>query len=77
MSCQGATTWYEFARKIVDLIGAKIRVTPVPNDFFPKNFRRPENTYLINQGLAHAGLDFMPSWEESLRHYLTARGVLA
>jgi dTDP-4-dehydrorhamnose reductase len=76
MSCQGATTWYEFACKIVEMIGARVRVTPVANDFFPKNFRRPDNTYLINQHLAKIGLDFMPTWEDSLRQYLTARGVL-
>ena len=77
MSCQGATTWYQFACKIMELIGAKVRVTPVANDFFPRNFRRPENSYLINQHLQEVGLDFMPSWEESLRHYLKAKGVLS
>jgi dTDP-4-dehydrorhamnose reductase len=77
MSCQGATTWFEFACKIVEIIGAKVKVTPVPNDFFPRNFKRPENTYLINQHLANVGLDLMPSWEDSVRQYLTAKGVVS
>jgi len=75
MSCQGATTWYELARRIVELIGAKVRVTPVGNDYFPKSFRRPENTYLINQHLGEVGLDLMPTWEESLRQYLALKGI--
>lgn len=77
MSCQGATTWYEFACRIVQLIGSNVKVTPVPNDFFPKSFRRPENTYLINKRLGEIGLDIMPSWDESLRQYLDTKGVLA
>jgi dTDP-4-dehydrorhamnose reductase len=75
MSCQGATTWYEFARKIVEIVGAKVKVTPVANDFFPKNFRRPENTYLINKRLGEVGLDIMPSWEDSVRQYLLLKGI--
>ncbi len=73
MSCQGATTWYEFACKIVEIIGARLKVTPVANDFFPKSFRRPENTYLVNQRLAAVGLDIMPSWEDSVRQYLNLK----
>ena len=75
MSCQGETTWYEFARTILERIGSTTRVTQVPNDFYPTTFRRPENTYLINAALQARGLDHMPQWEEALAEYLEAKGV--
>ena len=77
MSCQGETTWYEFARSILQRVGSNTRVVPVPNDFYPTTFRRPDNTYLINAALQARGLDHMPQWEETLADYLEARGVPA
>jgi dTDP-4-dehydrorhamnose reductase len=75
MSCRGETTWYEFARSILQRVGSNTRVVPVPNDFYPTTFRRPDNTYLINAALQARGLDHMPQWEEALADYLEARGV--
>jgi len=77
MSCQGETTWYEFARAILERIGSKARVTPVPNDHYPTTFTRPESTYLVNARLQALGLDRMPTWEQALADYLTAKGVAA
>jgi dTDP-4-dehydrorhamnose reductase len=77
MSCQGETTWYEFARAILERIGSSTRVVPVANDFYPTTFRRPENTYLINAALQARGLDHMPHWEQALTEYLLAKGVTA
>lgn len=74
MSCDGETSWYEFAKRILELTGSKTPVTPVPNDYFPRTFIRPENTYLINAGLRSRGLDQMPHWEQALTDYLRAKG---
>ena len=57
MSCQGETSWYEFARAILERAGSTTRVTPVSNGFDPTTFKRPENTYLIDQALQARGLD--------------------
>jgi dTDP-4-dehydrorhamnose reductase len=70
MSCNGITTWFEFAKKIMELTHNPVKVTPVSNDFFPRSFKRPENTYLINQKLKGIGLDLMPGWETALSGYL-------
>jgi dTDP-4-dehydrorhamnose reductase len=75
MSCQGETTWYQFARAILERVGSTTRVVPVANDFYPTPFRRPENTYLINAALQARGLDEMPSWDEALSDYLEAKGL--
>ena len=75
MSCQGETTWYEFARAILEPLGAEVTITPVANDFYPTTFTRPESTYLVNARLQERGLDRMPHWEQSLAGYLRAKGV--
>lgn len=74
MSCNGVTSWYEFAKRIMELTGNTIRVMPVANDYYPKPFVRPENTYLINEGLAKLKLDLMPPWETALAVFLEAKG---
>jgi len=74
MSCNGVTTWYEFAKKIMELTNNKVKITPVDNDFFPKKFRRPENTYLINKKLKEINLDVMPDWDDALKEYLKSKG---
>jgi dTDP-4-dehydrorhamnose reductase len=75
MSCHGETTWYEFARTILERVGSTTRVIPVSNDFYPTTFKRPENTYLINAALQARGLDQMPQWEQALAQYLKGKGV--
>jgi dTDP-4-dehydrorhamnose reductase len=77
VSCQGETTWYEFARAILERIGSKARVTAVPNDHYPTTFTRPESTYLVNARLQALGLDLMPHWEQALEDYLAVKGVTA
>jgi dTDP-4-dehydrorhamnose reductase len=73
MSCQGETTWYEFAGKIFELVGRDTKVTAVENDYYETPFVRPENTYLDNTRLRDCGLDRMPSWQEALTQYLRTR----
>lgn len=74
MSSIGKTTWYAFAREIMKLANKDVNVIPVANDFFPKNFERPEKTYLLKNKLDKIGLNFMPTWQDSLKGYLSKRG---
>jgi len=74
MSCNGATTWHAFAKRIMEVTGSPIPVIPVANDYFPKPFARPENTYLINSELAKLHLDLMPPWGTALAAFLEAKG---
>jgi dTDP-4-dehydrorhamnose reductase len=73
MSCEGETTWAEFATRILELAGSDTTVTAVANDFYETSFVRPERSYLINARLRELGLDRMPSWEDALADYLRAR----
>jgi dTDP-4-dehydrorhamnose reductase len=73
MSCDGETTWFEFAERILERAGSETRVVAVGNDYYATPFARPESTYLINARLRALGLDRMPRWEDALDAYLEAR----
>jgi dTDP-4-dehydrorhamnose reductase len=73
MSCEGETTWFEFARRIIELEGLDVAVVAVPNDYYETSFARPESTYLVNAALRDVGLDLMPSWQDALETYLGTR----
>jgi len=73
MSCEGETTWFEFARRIVELEDLDVEVVAVPNDYYETPFVRPENTYLVNDALREVDLDLMPTWENALETYLRSR----
>lgn len=75
MSCEGETSWYEFARAILERTGSQTAVTPVSNDYYPSTFTRPENTYLVNAELQSRGLDRMPHWERALAAYLLVKAT--
>jgi dTDP-4-dehydrorhamnose reductase len=73
MSCEGETSWYAFAKRILELARSDTRVVAVPNDFYETPFERPESTYLVNEALRAIELDRMPTWEAALVDYLHAR----
>lgn len=70
MANHGTCTRYEVAKKIVDYLGSDTVIEPVPSSFFPLPAPRPDSECLENYKLKLLGLDRMPPWEQSLRHYL-------
>ncbi len=73
-TCQGETTWYEFARLIAATAGLAVRVTPCLTAEFPRPAPRPGNSVLENRLLKVAGLDLMPDWEAAYRQFWEAYG---
>ena len=43
---QGATTWYEFAKKIFECAGTRVDLQAITSDQFPRSARRPRNSEL-------------------------------
>ena len=67
MSCQGQTSWCEFARKLLTLNGySNIRINPITTDEFPTPAKRPAYSVLDNTRLQAAFGLSMPSWEDGL-----------
>lgn len=72
VTASGDCTWFEFARKILDLYG--LQQTPVFPISTPECNRpapRPAYSVLANQRLSSSGMGLLPHWEEGLESYLT------
>ncbi len=73
-TCQGETTWYDFACLILATAGLPARVTPCPTSEYPRPAPRPANSVLANRLLQVAGLDLMPPWEVAFQDFWKAYG---
>lgn len=68
-TCQGETTWYEFAGLILEQADLWVRVTPCATWEYPRPAPRPANSVLQNRFLQLEGLDLMPPWQEAFREF--------
>ena len=68
----GLATWYELAEEIARLLGVVPRLQPITIDTAALKAPRPRFCALANQKLANAGFA-MPTWNDSLRRWLTVR----
>jgi dTDP-4-dehydrorhamnose reductase len=71
-TCQGDTTWYDFACLILEAAGINVRVTPCTTSEFPRPAPRPANSVLDNCLLQASGLDLMPSWQAAYKQFWQA-----
>jgi dTDP-4-dehydrorhamnose reductase len=63
----GETTWYDFAREIVQLTGSTSEVQPIKTGEFPVAARRPANSVLDNRKAAAVLGVPMPDWRTLVR----------
>jgi dTDP-4-dehydrorhamnose reductase len=73
---QGSCSWYEFAARIFDLAGAKVKLSIADPNEFKAKVARPKYSVLQHQALQAINLDQMPPWEDALRRYLKEIGAL-
>jgi dTDP-4-dehydrorhamnose reductase len=73
-TCQGETTWYEFAGVILAAAGLAVRVSPCTTAEFSRPAPRPANSVLDNRLLRVAGLDRMPAWQAAYQQFWEAYG---
>lgn len=69
-TCQGACSWYEFAKTIFELSGAKVRLEPARPGEFPAKVARPKYSVLENAALKRNSLDVFDHWKKGLERYL-------
>jgi dTDP-4-dehydrorhamnose reductase len=74
-TCNGATSWWGFAQRIVELAGfaARVRVTPIASSEYPTPVKRPAYSVLSNDKLARVFGVRLPDWEAGLARCLTER----
>lgn len=64
-------TWFEFAKKIISLLGHKTEVLPQDSEQLERPARRPLNSVLDNSLFEERFKFRMPTWEDALIRYLT------
>ena len=73
----GRTTWHGLASAVFELLGADpARVRRTTSDAFVRPAPRPAWSVLGHHGWRRAGLEPLPSWEDSLRRAVVDEGVL-
>jgi dTDP-4-dehydrorhamnose reductase len=74
---QGQCSWYEFAQAIFEFAGLKPNLLPTTVKNFASPIKRPSYSVLENAGLKKLGVDHLPPWRESLKHYFDHRPSVA
>lgn len=68
---KGECSWFDFARKIMELSGIDCTVTPCTTEEFPTPAKRPAFSSLNNLALECTVGDFMRDWETALEEYIS------
>lgn len=71
---KGACTWFEFARKALDLIGLEVKLEPIALADFQSKASRPMNSALASARLDHLPEGQLRPWPEALKAYLVEKG---
>jgi len=72
----GQCSWYEFAKKIFELTGTKIKLEKTTSADFKAKAWRPLYSVLKNKRLEDLGMDDLRLWEDALQAYLREKGHL-
>ncbi|WP_089729521.1 dTDP-4-dehydrorhamnose reductase [Candidatus Thiosymbion oneisti] len=70
----GQTSWFDFARAILDISGRRCRLLPIPTREYPAPARRPAYSVLDNTKLRETFGLALPDWQISLRQCLEDLG---
>jgi dTDP-4-dehydrorhamnose reductase len=70
-TCEGQCSWYEFAKKIFELSGIMVKVTPITTGQLNRPAPRPQFSVLENFMLKLSGRNTFRDWEAALQEYLT------
>jgi len=72
MSCGGESSWFGFAKKILETSGLlkNTELIPIPTTEYPTPAIRPKNTLLSNRKLKQTFHYEMPYWQDALRDCL-------
>ena len=75
VACQGETTWWGFARRIIELagLGERVRVLPITTADYPTAAKRPAYSMLSTGKLERVFGIRMPHWDDGLQRCLAER----
>ncbi|MGC9323389.1 MAG: dTDP-4-dehydrorhamnose reductase [Desulfomonilia bacterium] len=67
---RGRATWFDLAKKAVELADLDTEVIPVSSDEFPRPAQRPANSILSTKKFTDVTGKLMPMWQISLENYI-------
>jgi dTDP-4-dehydrorhamnose reductase len=70
----GQTTWFEFAKRIVEKFNLNAKVLPITTGEFPALAKRPNFSVLENYLLKLEGRNIMRNWEEAFGDFVKTYG---
>jgi len=73
---QGETSWYEFAKKIIEKLKINVKISPIKTGEYPALAKRPKYSVLDNYLLKLEGINIMRDWETALNEFLDNYGTL-
>ena len=69
-SNEGACSWYDFAKEIMDLYNLKCKVIPVHSSEFETKAERPHYSVLDKTKIKQTYGIEIPHWKDSLKNYM-------
>lgn len=69
-TCEGYTSWYDFAVAIFDEAGIEADIEPIPSSEYPTPAKRPAYSVLDNKALKERHGYIMPDWKDALHAYM-------
>ncbi|MCK5877842.1 MAG: dTDP-4-dehydrorhamnose reductase [Candidatus Marithrix sp.] len=72
MTCNGQTSWYEFAKSIIAQSDKQPNILPITTDEYPAPAQRPMYSVLSNEKLAKTFGIVLPNWDNGLNLCLTS-----
>ena len=70
-SCEGFTSWYDFAVAIFEEAGIEAELEPIPTSEYPTPAKRPAYSVLDNKALRERHGYIMPDWRDALHDYMS------
>ena len=67
---EGVCSWFELAKKVMELAGLPAVVKPVTTDEYPAKAKRPANSRMSKASLDQAGFARLPHWEDAVARYV-------
>ena len=67
---RGKATWFDLAKKAIEIVGLGTKVIPVSTDEFPRPAKRPQYSILSTKKFSEKTGKLMPLWQTSLENYI-------
>jgi dTDP-4-dehydrorhamnose reductase len=74
-TCEGSTSWYEFALAIFKEAGKKAEVEPITSAEYPTPTKRPIYSILDNKALREKHGYYMKDWKAAFREFMSENGM--